>query len=104
MKHPKRIMRDGTATTRRVHGVEPVACDNPYHTACFEAVTSWAGDPIPRQNHDWHIYLSRSQTWCLLGPLVGRETPQFEAGLKRRALAAFRASLKQADGNTAKES
>jgi hypothetical protein len=91
MQHPKRHMRDGTATTRRAHGVERVECDNPYHAVCFEAVTSWAGDPIPRRNKDWHVYLNREGVSCLLGPLVGRETPQFEAGLMRRAVNALRA-------------
>lgn len=96
MKHPKRYMRDGMATTRRAHGVVEVKCDNPYHVVCFEAITSWAGDPIPRPNHDWHIYLDRQQKWCLLGPLVGRESAQFEAGLRRRARTAWQESLKKA--------
>ena len=95
MQHPKRYMRDGTATTRRAHGVVPVECDNPYHVVCFEAVTSWAGQPTPRQDNNWHIYMDRDNEMRLFGPLVGRESPQFEAGLKRRALAAFRKSLKE---------
>lgn len=86
MTHPKRFMRDGTATTSRAHDVVPVECDNPYHARCFEAVTSWAGQPTPRQDNNWHVYLNRDGVACLLGPLVGRETAQFEAGLKRRVL------------------
>lgn len=86
--HPKRYMRDGTATTRRVFGVVPVACDNPAHVRCYLAVTSWAGDPIPRPDDRWHAYLSASGAVCLLGPLVGRETPQFQTGIKRRVMRA----------------
>lgn len=84
MEHPKRYMRDGTATTRRTHGVEKVECDNPNHVRCFEAITSWAGQPIPGRDSNWHVYLSKSGNICLLGPLVGRESVQFEEGLKRR--------------------
>lgn len=84
MEHPKRYMRDGMATTRRAHGVEKVECNNPYHVQCFEAVTSWAGAPIPRRDSNWHVYLDKSGNVCLLGPLVGRESVQFEVGLKRR--------------------
>jgi hypothetical protein len=82
--YPKRYMRDGTATTRRVHDVVPVECDNAYHVRCFEAVTSWAGDPLPRRDGRWHIYANRKGEIRILGPLVGVESAQFEAGLKRR--------------------
>lgn len=85
MRHPKRYMRDGTATTRRVRGIAPVDCDNPAHARCFEALTSWAGDPNPHPDSHWHVYTStRSGVVCLLGPFVGRETPQFQTGLKQR--------------------
>lgn len=83
--HPKRYMRNGLATTRKTHDVVPVECANSSHARCFEAVTSWAGQPIPRQDSNWHVYLSRQGTLCLLGPLVGQESAQFEEGLKRRA-------------------
>jgi len=92
MKHPKRYMADGTATSRRVSGVTPVECDNPNHAECYLAVTSWAGDPIPRPDSNWHAYVSHSGTICLLGPLVGRETPQFQAGIKARVARARKAA------------
>lgn len=83
--HPVRYMKDGTATTRKTHGVESVECDNPYHAACFEPVMSWAGDPIPRRNNGWHIWIDRSGSVKVSGPLVDRESDQFVTGLKRRA-------------------
>ncbi|MFB7311779.1 hypothetical protein [Streptomyces sp. NPDC056192] len=86
MSHPKRYMRDGTATTRRAHDVVKVECNNAAHAECYEAVTSWAGQPIPRRDNNWHIYVSNSGAVCLLGPLVGRESPQFQEGLKRRVI------------------
>ncbi|WP_405668050.1 hypothetical protein [Streptomyces sp. NBC_00055] len=84
--HPKRSMRDGTATTRRTDDVERVECNIPAHVECYEAATSWAGQPIPRRDSNWHIYVTKSDAVCLLGPLVGRETQQFEDGLKRRVM------------------
>lgn len=86
MRHPTRTMRDGRTTTCHTHDVVLVSCDNPEHVRCFEAVTSWAGNPIPKQDSRWHIYLSKAGVWCLLGPLVGLESSQFETGLKRRAV------------------
>lgn len=82
--YPVRRMRDGMATTRKVHDVVPVECDNSQHAECWETVTSWAGDPIPRRDDRWHIYVSKAGAICLLGPLVGQESPQFQEGLKRR--------------------
>lgn len=84
MKHPKRYMRDGTACSTRVRGVVRVACNNPAHVECFEALTSWAGEPTPLRDPSWHAYISKSGAVCLLGPLVGLETPQFQEGIKRR--------------------
>ena len=84
--HPKRYMRNGLATTRRTHDVVTVECNNPAHIECYEAVTSWAGQPSPRRDSRWHIYVSKSGAVCLLGPLVGQESAQFEAGLKRRVI------------------
>lgn len=90
MKHPTRYMRDGTATTRRVHGVQRTPCDDTSHLACFVPVMSWAGDPVPRPRPDWHIaVLNTAGKIMMTGPLVGRETRQFEAGLIRRARDAF---------------
>lgn len=84
MNHPKRYMRDGTATTTRAHDVVRVPCSNPSHVECYEAITSWAGQPLPSRDTRWHIYVSKSDAVCLLGPLVGRESVQFQEGLKRR--------------------
>jgi len=86
VKHPKRYMRDGTATTRRAHDVVSVTCTNPNHVDCYEAVTSWAGQPIPTRDMNWHIYVDKQGNVCLYGPLVGRESAQFQAGLKRRVV------------------
>lgn len=86
MKHPKRYMRDGVATTRRVRDVTEVQCTIHPWGKCFLAVTSWAGDPTPRADERWHAYECRSGAIGLLGPLVGRETPQFQQGIRRRVL------------------
>lgn len=91
--HPKRFMRDGTATSRRVDGVTPVECTNSAHVRCFLAVTSWAGDPIPRPDERWHAYVSKSGAVCLLGPFVGFESAQFQAGIKRRVRNAIAAGI-----------
>lgn len=84
--HPVRRMSNGMATTRRTHDVVKVECDNPAHVECYEAVTSWAGQPAPRRDSNWHIYVSKSGAICLASPLVGQESPQFQQGLKRRVI------------------
>lgn len=93
--HRKRFMRDGTATTRRVHCVVAVECTHPHHVACYEPVTSWAGQPNPRQDNTWHIYVDRRGIPWVSGPLTERESPQFKSGLKRRAMNIYRKSLKE---------
>lgn len=94
MDHPVRHMKDGTATTRRTHDVVSVECDNPYHVACFEPIMSWAGDPIPRHDNRWHIFLDREEVMQVSGPLVARESNQFVTGLKRRARAMYGSNKK----------
>lgn len=83
--YPVRHMKDGTATTHKTHDVVSVECDNPYHVACFEPIMSWAGDPIPRHDNRWHIFLDRAGAMEVSGPLVARESSQFVTGLKQRA-------------------
>ncbi|PNE43383.1 hypothetical protein [Streptomyces noursei] len=80
-------MCDGAATTRRAHDVERIECNHPAHVQCYEAVTSWAGQPISHRDGKWHIFVNTSGAICRLGSLVGRETQQqFEDGLRRRVM------------------
>lgn len=79
MEFPKRYLTDGTATTRRVVGLEPTGVPGEWRI-----LTAWAGNHAP-EDQGWRATVAQDGTVELSG-IPERETPQLRAGIVRRAL------------------
>lgn len=93
MNHPPRQLPGSVSITRRVRGIVSIDCRVHPWGQCFLAETSWAGDPTPRPDPLWHAYLTASGAIGLLGPHVGRETPQFQTGIRTRVRNRLRSTI-----------
>ena len=81
MNFPKRYLTDGTATTRRVVGIEPTGAPGEWRI-----LTAWAGNHAP-EDLGWRATVAQDGTVELSG-IPERETVQLLAGIRRRVLAA----------------